>query len=125
MPPLVRELGKRRAGLAKHLLGRGQRHEVGLREVAVVVRVLLGAKWGEGTGARVEVEGLLSNLITGFDNRALPLELRLDPSLQEAEAVHVLQLGLRSELLVARAANRDVRVTAQAPLLHVHVGDTE
>ena len=44
----------------------------------------------------------------------LALDLGLDPALEEAEAVHVLELGLGAELVARRPAHRDVGVAAQA-----------
>jgi len=45
------------------------------------------------------MERLLFDRPPRFDQRPLALELGFDPPLQEAEAVHVLQLGLGSESL--------------------------
>jgi hypothetical protein len=73
----------------------------------------------------VEVKGLLDDLLPAFDQLPLAHQLRLDPPLEEAKAVHVLELGLHTELLGARRANRDVAVNPEAPLLHVHVRDAE
>ena len=54
------EFGERLPGLLQHGLGGHHRHQVGLGEVAVVVRVLLRAQAGERAVARVEVERLLA-----------------------------------------------------------------
>ncbi len=43
----------------------------------------------------MEVERLLLDLLPALEQLALPSELGLDPALEEAEAVHVLELGLR------------------------------
>ena len=45
------------------------RHEVGLGEVAVVVRLLLGAQRGDRARARVEVQRLLLDLPAGLEDR--------------------------------------------------------
>ena len=58
-------------------------------------------------------------------DRLLAGELGADAAFDEAEGVHVLQLGLHPELLAADGAQRDVGVAAQRALLHVHVGDAE
>jgi hypothetical protein len=89
------------------------------------VRLLLRAKRRQRSAHRIEVERLLDDGLTGLQERALALELGLDPALEEAETVHVLELGLGAERLAARRAQRDIRVAAQASLLHVHVGDAE
>jgi len=57
-----RELGQRLAGRGDHLLGRRQRHEVGLGEVAVVMRLLLRAQRGQRPVGGVEVQRLLLDL---------------------------------------------------------------
>ena len=54
----------------------------------------------------------------------LALDLGLQAPLQEAEGVHVLELGLGAEGL-PRPAHRDVGVAAQRALLHVDVGDAQ
>ena len=71
------------------------------------------------------MERLLFNGFAAFEHPALALELRLDPPLEKAEAVHVLQLGLGAERVAAGRAQRDVAVDAQASFLHVHVRDPE
>src|SRR5262245_34821336 len=73
----------------------------------------------------MEVERVLDDSLPALQEAALTLDLGLDASLQEAEAVHVLELGLRAELIRSRGPDGDVRVDAQRPLLHVHVGDAE
>src|ERR671911_1080315 len=73
----------------------------------------------------MEVEGVLDDLLPALQQAALPSNLRLDPPLEEAEAVHVLELGLGAELVGALRPDRDIRVDTKRPLLHVHVGDAE
>jgi len=71
------------------------------------------------------VQRLLLDLSPVLEDLGLALDLGLDPALDEAEGVHVLQLGLRAELGAADGAQRDVGVAAQRALLHVHVADAE
>src|SRR4029077_9415173 len=101
-------------------------------EVAVVVRLLLRAQRGDRTGGtargasgRVEMERLLDDHSPVLQDRLLACDLRPDPALDEAEGVHVLQLGLDAQLARAARAQRYVRVAAQRPLLHVHVADPQ
>ena len=58
-------------------------------------------------------------------DRLLARDLGPDPLLDEAERVHVLELGLRPELARPDGADGDVGIAAQRPLLHVHVADAE
>ncbi len=55
----------------------------------------------------------------------LPLDLVLERLLQEAERVQVLDFGLGPERIRPSRAHRDVRVAAQASLLHVAVVDAK
>ena len=57
--------------------------------------------------------------------RLLAGRLVLERLLHVAEGVHVLQLDLRAERRLPARAQRDVRVAAEAPLLHVPVADAE
>ena len=82
LDPRRRQLRQRLAGLAQHRLGRRQRHQVGLGEVAVVVRFLLRAQRGQAAAGRVEVEGLLLDRPPRVDQLALALQLGFDPALR-------------------------------------------
>ena len=63
--------------------------------------------------------------LAGAQQRLLARDLGVDAALDVAEGVHVLELGLRAELVRADRTDRDVGVAAQRPLLHVHVADAE
>ena len=52
-------------------------------------------------------------------------DLELDGALHVAEGVEVLQLGLDAERRLPDGTHRDVRVAAQAALLHVPVVDAD
>jgi hypothetical protein len=104
---------------------RRMRAEVGLREVAVVVGLLLGAPRRQRARARVEVERLLPQLLPALPDRDLPLDLGLDAPGDVVEGVHVLELAARAQLARAGRADRDVGVDAQRALLHLGVRDAE
>ena len=114
-----------RTRLLEHLGGRRDRHEIRLREVAIVVRLLLRAQRGERAASWIEVQRLLCDFAAAFDNRALALDLSRDAALEEAKRVHVLELGFRPERRRAGRAQRDVGVGSQRALLHVDVADAE
>ena len=76
--PGGRELGHRRAHLGAHLVGRRDRHEIGLGEVAVVVRLFLRAARDRAAAVFVPVPRLLHDPLAGLDQRRLPFGLVLD-----------------------------------------------
>ena len=102
-----------------------ERHEVGLRQVAVVLRLLLRAQRRRRLVAGVEVHRLLHDLAARLVDLDLPLDLALDALGREVERVHVLELGARAQLVRALGPDRDVDVEAQRALLHLRVGDPE
>ena len=116
-----RELGHVLASRADHLLVDRHREQVGLGEVAVVVRLLLGAHRGDRARDRIEVQRLGRDRTARLQDLRLARDLRADASFQESERVHVLELRLGAQLVGARPAQRDVGVAAQRPLLHVHI----
>ena len=104
--------------------GRGdlQRQEVGFGEVAVVVGVLLAPELVYLVVVRVVVEGRLLDAAAGLEDPALALQLSREPPLDEAEGVHVLELGLGAKGPV-RISDADVGVAAELALLHVRLRD--
>ena len=97
----------------------------GIREVAVVVRLLLRAPRGERARSRVEVVGVLLDLRARLPDADLALGLCLDPACDEVEGVHVLDLRAGAELVRPRGADGDVGVDAERALLHLRVRDPE
>ena len=74
---------------------------------------------------RVPEERFLNDAPSRFDQRDLPVDFVGDCLLHVAEGVQILDLGLRAEGCLAARTDRDVRVAAEAPLLHVAVADIE
>ena len=105
--------------------GRLDGDEVGLREVAVVVGLLLRAPRGQRARRSVEVVCLLLDLAARLPDADLALDLGVDPARDEVEGVHVLDLRARAQLVGAGRSNRHVGVDAERPLLHLRVGDAE
>src|SRR5471032_371752 len=106
-------------------LRRVHRHEVRLREVAVVLRLLLGAHRRRLLVARHEVERLLLHLTAGLVDLDLPRDLALDSLRREVERVHVLQLGAGTQLVAALRAHRHVYVEAHRALLELGIREAE
>jgi len=120
-----RRLLRLRAAQLLHPLARGRDgHEIRLGEVAVVLRVLLGAARRGDAGVFVEVARLLHHPTAGLQDPCLPLDLRAHRSLDRAQGVDVLGLRARAPR-IARQVEREVGVAAQRPFLHLDVGDAE
>ena len=101
-----------------------ERQQVGIGEVAVVVRLLLRAHGAGLALARIEQARLLVDRAAVLEDGDLPARLVVDGLADEADRVDVLDLAARAERL-ARAAHRDVDVGAQVALLHVAVAGAE
>ncbi len=98
-----------------------QRRQVGLREVAVVVRLLLAPHRTRDAGRGVEGARLLHHLLARLDAADLTLDLVVDRLGEVAERVEVLDLDLGAQLLSSGRTHRHVGVAAQAALFHVAV----
>ena len=102
-----------------------QGHQVRLREVAVIVRLLLAAH-GQGDAARgVEQPRFLHHAAAAVQHAVLALRLVGDGLLDVAERVQVLDLGARAKAVRAQRTQGDVGVAAQAAFLHVAVAHVE
>src|SRR5262249_39015535 len=104
---------------------RMQGHEVGLRKVAVVLRLFLRAQRRRVLMRRVEVERLLLDRAAGLVHGDLALNLLEDALGGEVERVHVLELGAPAQLLRALRPDGDVDVEAHRSFLELGVGDAE
>src|SRR5256712_404488 len=123
--PRARQLGQRSADLVDPRGVELQRDEVGLGEIAVVVRELLGAHRARVAAVRVPEPRFLNDPLASVERLRLALDLELKSPLNVAEGVHVLDLDLGAELRRARRLQRDVGVAAQRALFHVAVADAE
>ena len=97
----VGQLGQRRAhrGDERSSIDDGQ--EIGIREVAIVVRFLLAAHRPRLFAIGIVEPRLLHDLAAALDELDLPRGLDLDGLLDEPERVQVLELGARAELRFA------------------------
>ncbi len=121
----VRQLGHR----GPHLLDRRfvdhERQQVGVREVAVVVRLFLRAHRARLALVGIVQARFLLDLAAALEQLDLALDFVIDGALDEAERVDVLDLGAGAELGLADRAHGDVRVAAERAFLHVAVADLE
>ncbi len=101
-----------------------ERQQVRIGEVAVVMRLFLGAHRARLALAGIVEAGLLVDRAAILEDADLAARLDIDGLADEADRVDVLDLAARAEGL-ARAAHRDVDVGAQIALLHVAVAGAE
>ena len=101
------------------------RQQIGIREVAIVVRFFLAAHRPRLFAVGVEEPRLLHDFAAAFDELDLPRGFDLDRFLDEPERVQVLELRARAELRLAAPAHRNVRVATERAFLHVAVADLE
>ncbi len=106
-------------------LGRDdQRRQVGVGEVAVIVRVFLGAHGAGLALVGVVKPGFLHHLAAVFDEFDLAAHLEFDGFFEEAKAVEVFDFAARAQGF-AGAAHRDVGVAAKRPFLQIAVADVQ
>src|SRR5207248_2075946 len=118
-PPGVREFRQRSGGLCDERLGEDERWQIGLREVAVIVRILLRPLAEGHTAFLGPTTRLLEERATGPQYLGLPLHLILQRAIDAAEGVDVLDFHLRAELRRAARAERDIRIAAERALFHI------
>src|SRR5579859_5856187 len=121
----ARELGHRRANALDVRVVEYQRRQIGIREVAVVLRLLLAAQAEGRPGVLLPAARLLHDAAAAVEHRGLARDLVGDGLLDEAERVDVLELDARAELRLARGADAHVGVAAEAPLFEVAVVDAD
>ena len=87
------------------------------------MRLFLAAHWRGLAFIRIPEARLLKDLAAFAQDLLLPLDLVLHRRLREAEGIDILQLHLRPQLLRASRSQREIRLAAQAPFLHIAVAD--
>ena len=121
----MRELGQ----CGSHLLDPGfvdrQRRQIGIGEIAVVLRVFLAAHRARLVPVGIVESRLLRDGPAVLDQLDLAADLELDRVLKKAEAVEVLDLAARSELRLTCATHRDIGVATEASFLHIPIADAD
>src|SRR5581483_6979512 len=123
--PRAGRFGQLRAQPVDQRTLRDDGHEVGLGKVAVVLRLFLRPVRRERVALGVVVVCLLDDLAAALVDRDLLADRGLDPTPDERERVHVLQLPARSEARLPGRADGHVDVAAKRPFLHLGVRDPE
>ena len=120
----VRKLGQARADFLDPALVENERQEIGVGEIAVIVRLFLAAHRPGDAARGIEEPRLLFDRAAIFQELDLAARLVLDRLHREPDRIDVLDLAARAEG-GTRTTHRDVGVAAQAPLLHVAVARAE
>ena len=121
---LVRQLRQMRAELVDIGLVEFERQQVGIGEIAIVVRFFLRAHRPRLALGGIEQTRLLVDLAAVLDDADLAARLDLDRLADEADRVDVLDLAARAERR-ARLAHGHIDVGAQGALLHVAVAGAD
>ena len=101
-----------------------ERQQVRIREIAIVVRLFLGAHRARLALVRVEQPRFLVDRAAILDDLDLAPRLVLDRLADEIDRVHVLDFAAGAER-PARLAHGNVHIGAQRALLHVAVAGAE
>ena len=125
IPPRIGELRQALAHPGDERLVDGDREEVRIGEVAVVVRLLLVPHRPGLVVIGIVEAGLLDHLPPGLDEVDLALDLVGDGPLDEPERVDVLDLRAGTEGPGAGRPHGHVGVAAEGAFLHVAVADAE
>ena len=102
------------------LLRKLQRQQIGIGEIAVIVRFFLAAHGPRLALGRIEKPRFLVDRAAVLDDADLALGFRLDRLPDEADRVDVLDLAARAQVR-ADLAHRHIHVGAQVALFHVAV----
>ena len=115
------QLGHPGTDLRHPLLGGSQRGQIGLGEVAVVVRLFLRALGHGPPLGLVPAAGLLHEPLAALQGIGLAGDLELHGTLERAERVQVLDLDLGAEGIGPHRSQADVALDSHRPGLHVAV----
>ncbi len=120
----VRQLGERGPAFLQEIVGKLDRKQVRVREVAVIVRFFLGAETSGFGLVRVPQAGFLDDRTAGLEQIDLAVRLMLDRGHDESDRIDVLGLGPGAEL-AAGTTDADVDVGAHRALLHIAVAASD
>ena len=102
-----------------------KRHQVRLREIAVIVCLFLAAHGQGDTAGGVEQPRFLHHAAAAVQHVTLALHLVGDGLLDVAKRIEVLDLGSRAQGVGTHRAQGDVGIAAQAAFFHVAVTHVE
>src|SRR5215813_9772601 len=122
-PPSFRQLRQSVADLSLPFCVNNKRQQIGLREIAIVVRLFLGTHAISPPLARIVEASFLDNFFTSFNYFDLTLNLISQSIANEAKRIHVLNFCLGPQLLFPAWTDAYIGIAAQRTLLHVAVAD--
>src|SRR6266567_7361885 len=96
-----------------------ERRQIGIGEIAIILRVLLAAHRARLVPVGIVKPRLLHDGSAVLDQLDLAADFELDRMLKKAKAVEVLDLAARSELRCASGSDRYIGVETEAAFLHV------
>jgi hypothetical protein len=96
----------------------------GVREIAVILRVLLASHGARFVPVGVVQPGFLHDLTALFEKLDLPARLEFNGALHEAEGVQVLDLAARAQSCTC-LSHGHVGIAAKRAFLHVAVADAD
>ena len=102
-----------------------QRRQVGVREVAVVVGLLLVAHRARGIQPGVVQPGFLGHRAAFAEHLALAPDFTVQGAFHEAERVEVLDFRARAQLPVLGLLQRNIGIAAHRSFLHRTVTDAD
>ncbi len=100
-----------------------QREQVGLGEIAIVVRLFFRAHAVGLAFVGVVEARLLCDLAAGFDDVDLASDFVFQRFADEAERIYVFDFCFGAELFLAAGTHADVGIAAQGAFFHVAVAD--
>src|ERR1700686_1843611 len=125
LAPSRRQLGQGAPDLGHPFPTDLKRRQVRLRKVSIVFGELLGALRNGQPARIVPAPGFLDQTAARVQNFRLADDLVLDLAMYRTEGVHVLDLGLGTEFLLAKRPERHVGIAAKLARLHVTVVDAD
>ena len=114
----IRQLGQLGAQRLDLLVRSSDGHQIGVLEIAIIVRVLFGAHAFGHTGFLVIPAGFLHHRFAAFDQIDLAVKFVRHRFGDMSERVHVFDLGAGAELVGADRPHRNVDIAAHGTFLH-------
>ena len=108
----------------KPRLGWLERHQVRLREIAVIVRVFFCAHRFRGAAQIIPTAGFLDELSPAFQSLDLSRNFILEGAAHAAETVHVFDLDFSAKILRTGRTYAHVDIRPDHALFHVAVTDS-
>ena len=107
----------------RHFSSTTKRKQIGLGEIAVIVRLLLRTHAVCFAFDRIIETSFLGNFSAAFNDSDLALDFVFQRLANEAKRVDVLDFGFGAKFLLSARSHTDIGIAAQRTLFHVDVAD--